>query len=162
MASSWTTRGNLKGPKGDTGLQGPKGDQGIQGPKGDQGIQGPKGDTGATGPAGADATRVPTIVTLANVAAAGTISINSSTGDVFRVTTTGATATLAVPTSPGDGRPLNIEITANVALSLTINASILAIVGIDSPLAVPAGKKCFLGLRPIGTTWYLLAAGVQK
>ena len=62
--------GNVRGPKGDTGLQGPQGEQGPtgatgpQGPKGDtgatgatgprgpQGIQGQKGDTGATGPQG--------------------------------------------------------------------------------------------------------------
>lgn len=68
--TTWTLRGNLKGPqgaqgiqgvkgdKGDTGLTGatgPKGDtgaQGIQGPQGAQGIQGVKGDTGATGPQG--------------------------------------------------------------------------------------------------------------
>ena len=56
--TSWVNVGQIKGPKGDTGLQGiqgVKGDtglQGDQGPKGDtglQGIQGPKGDTGADG-----------------------------------------------------------------------------------------------------------------
>lgn len=53
--------GNLKGPKGDTGLQGP---QGIQGPKGEpfrysdftqeqlNALKGPKGDKGEQGPAG--------------------------------------------------------------------------------------------------------------
>ena len=56
--------GNLKGPKGDTGLQGP---QGIQGPKGEPfrysdftadqlaSLKGPKGDKGEQGPAGTSA-----------------------------------------------------------------------------------------------------------
>ncbi|MBU9745741.1 collagen-like protein [Lachnospiraceae bacterium ASD3451] len=62
--------GNIRGPKGDTGLQGPigaqgpkgatgptgpqgpKGDSGAIGPQGPVGLQGPKGDTGATGPQG--------------------------------------------------------------------------------------------------------------
>lgn len=45
-STTWTNRGNIKGPQGLQGAQGPKGDSGIQGP---QGAQGPKGDTGAQG-----------------------------------------------------------------------------------------------------------------
>jgi hypothetical protein len=60
-ASTWTLRGNIRGPQGvqgTTGAQGPQGIQGTtgaQGPKGDTGAQGPqgvKGDTGATGSQG--------------------------------------------------------------------------------------------------------------
>ena len=52
---AWTSKGSLKGPKGDTGATGPQGErgpQGIQGPqgeKGDTGARGPKGDIGARG-----------------------------------------------------------------------------------------------------------------
>lgn len=54
MALTWIKKGNLKGPKGETGLtgpkgiQGPKGEQGNPGPQGPKGIQGPKGDPGPT------------------------------------------------------------------------------------------------------------------
>lgn len=65
--TSWTLRGNLKGPTGNTGAQGSQGPQGAtgsqgpagatgsQGPQGNTGAQGPKGDTGAQGPAGTPA-----------------------------------------------------------------------------------------------------------
>lgn len=55
---AWIQRGNLKGPKGDTGAQGergpegPQGTPGVQGPKGDKGEpgeRGPKGEQGAPG-----------------------------------------------------------------------------------------------------------------
>lgn len=48
-SSTWTSRGNIKGPQGNvgsTGAQGPKGDTGSQGPKGDTGSQGPPGTPG--------------------------------------------------------------------------------------------------------------------
>jgi hypothetical protein len=45
----WQPKGNIKGPKGDTGLQGA---QGPQGPIGNTGPQGPQGTTGAQGPQG--------------------------------------------------------------------------------------------------------------
>ena len=60
-ASTWTSRGNLKGATGSQGIQGPQGTagtngtngaqgvQGIPGPEGPQGIQGNAGATGATG-----------------------------------------------------------------------------------------------------------------
>jgi hypothetical protein len=63
-AAGWTAKGNIKGPKGDTGqtgstgAAGPPGSTGAQGPKGDQGAtgntgaQGPQGNPGATGPQG--------------------------------------------------------------------------------------------------------------
>lgn len=53
--TGWTSRGSLKGGKGDPGQNGAdgapgaKGDTGDQGPKGDTGDQGPKGDPGADG-----------------------------------------------------------------------------------------------------------------
>lgn len=104
----------------------------------------------------------PVVVSLANVAAAGTISIDASIGNIYRVTTTGSTATLAVPTNAIDADSINIEVTANAALSLTINASILLTTGITTPISVPINKKLFLGLRTIGTTWYLLASTQQS
>ena len=51
-ASSWTLRGNLKGPQGAAGATGATGSQGPQGVKGDTGSQGPQGATGNTGPTG--------------------------------------------------------------------------------------------------------------
>jgi Collagen triple helix repeat (20 copies) len=52
---AWTPKGNIKGPKGDTGAAGNTGATGPQGPIGNTGPQGPqgvKGDTGNTGPQG--------------------------------------------------------------------------------------------------------------
>ena len=70
-ASTWTLRGNIRGPQGIQGIQGPQGPTGLTGPQGPIGLtgpagadstvpgptgptgpQGPKGDTGATGPQG--------------------------------------------------------------------------------------------------------------
>lgn len=104
----------------------------------------------------------PTIVSLSNVSNGNNISVNASQGSMFRVTTTGAGATLTVPSNPTDGVPINIEILANVALSLVLNSSIQLTSGITTPIAVAAGKRLFLGLRPVGTTWYLLASSVQS
>lgn len=104
----------------------------------------------------------PVTQALANVGAGGTINIDAAIGSVYRVTTTGGTATLAVPTNPIDADAIDIEITANVALTLTINASILLTTGIATPINVPANKKLFLKMRTISTTWYLLAATIQN
>jgi hypothetical protein len=153
MTLTWTEEVDLKGPKGDPGATGP---------------QGPQGDTGATGPAG---TAAPTIVGLGNVAAGGNIAIADPThGALYRVTCTGATATLPPPTSPTDGDVVNLEILANVALTLTIGAgasptNTILTGGITSPIAVAAGKVLALALRyrgaaPIG--WRLLAAGADN
>jgi hypothetical protein len=50
--STWTLRGNIKGPTGSQGPQGNTGATGSQGTQGPQGIQGPQGTTGAQGPTG--------------------------------------------------------------------------------------------------------------
>jgi Collagen triple helix repeat (20 copies) len=53
--TTWTNRGNIKGPKGDTGAAGAAGADGAQGPKGDtgaQGVPGPDGAQGTQGPQG--------------------------------------------------------------------------------------------------------------
>lgn len=51
--TTWTLKGNLKGPAGATGPAGPQGVAGPAGATGPAGPQGAKGDTGSTGPAGA-------------------------------------------------------------------------------------------------------------
>lgn len=104
----------------------------------------------------------PILHTLANVAAAGTISIDASMATVYRVPTSGSTATLAVPTQSIDADTINIEVTPSVALALTINAAILLTTGIATPINVPANKKLFIMMRTIGTTWYMLAATIQN
>jgi hypothetical protein len=107
----------------------------------------------------------PIIVTLSNLTTAGqNISIDASVASIYRIATTSSasTCTLAVPTNPIDGDAINVEVSATVATSVTINASILLTTGITSPIAVPIGKKLFLGLRTIGSTWYLLAAQIQS
>lgn len=51
-ASTWTSRGSLRGPQGIQGPQGPTGPQGATGPQGTKGDTGATGPTGPTGPAG--------------------------------------------------------------------------------------------------------------
>lgn len=87
---AWVVKGNLKGPKGDTGERGPQGIQGPQGEKGDTGAQGPKGDTGEQGPQGATGARGPQGIgiTVGSGAPSGTpVSgssyIDSSTGNLY-------------------------------------------------------------------------------
>lgn len=132
--------GNVKGPKGDTGLtgavgpqgptgktgatgavgpQGPQGETGIAGPqgakgdKGDPGIQGPKGATGAQGPIGP-------------AGAAGAQGPKGDTGPTaFKVdatvqstvvakTTRNASATkLKVQMQTSDGKVLEVETTVD-------------------------------------------------
>lgn len=81
---AWTSKGSLKGPKGDTGATGPQGErgpQGIQGPqgkKGDTGAQGPKGDTGARGVGIRCGSGAPS-----GTAVAGELYIDTSTGDLY-------------------------------------------------------------------------------
>ncbi|MFA7264904.1 MAG: hypothetical protein WC054_01090 [Candidatus Nanopelagicales bacterium] len=105
----------------------------------------------------------PVITTLSNVANGGTINVDSTIATVYRVTTTGATATLAVPTQGIDGDQINYEITANAALTLTLNGSLLLTSGIATPIAVPINKRLFLGLRNrSGTGWFVLAAQIQS
>ena len=78
---AWVVKGNLKGPKGDTGERGPQGIQGPQGVKGDTGERGPQGSTGARGPQGIG-------ITVGSGAPSGTpVSgssyIDSSTGNLY-------------------------------------------------------------------------------
>lgn len=106
--------------------------------------------------------KAPVIFSLSNVAGGGTISIDASQGDICRVTTTGTTATLAVPTNATDGDPINLEVTTSGnALTLSLNASIVNCSGATAPFSVGSGKKAFIGLRPISSTWYLLAYSVE-
>jgi hypothetical protein len=91
---AWNPKGNIKGPKGDTGSQGPtgpagpQGQQGTTGPQGPTGAQGPQGPTGATGPQGQRGSDW--IVQPNNPPAptgselTGDIWLNSVTGDIFQ------------------------------------------------------------------------------
>lgn len=53
LTRTFTLRGNLKGPTGDTGATGPTGAAGATGPPGSTGATGATGPTGATGATGA-------------------------------------------------------------------------------------------------------------
>lgn len=104
----------------------------------------------------------PVIVTLANVGAGGTISIDASIGSVYRVTTTGSTATLAVPTNPIDSDLIAVEILANAALTLTINASILLTGGATGSVSIPINKRTFITMRYVTSVgWFVLGQSVQ-
>jgi len=84
--STWTTRGNFKGLKGDTGSQGLNGDKGDTG---SQGLQGLKGDTGAQGAQGAKGDKGDT----------GTQGIQGAKGDKGDTGTTGAAGAKGDPGS---------------------------------------------------------------
>lgn len=102
-STSWTGRGNIRGPQGltgDTGATGPAGPQGIKGdtgltgpagstgPAGPQGVKGDTGLTGATGPAGAAGSKW----LSGNGVPAGTLGVvtdwylNTANGDVYEKT----------------------------------------------------------------------------
>lgn len=72
---AWTSKGSLKGPKGDTGATGP---QGERGPQGIQGPQGKKGDTGARGVGIRCGSGAPS-----GTAGAGELYIDTATGDLY-------------------------------------------------------------------------------
>lgn len=124
-----------------------------------RGAQGVKGDTGDTGPAG---TASPTIVSIGNVANGGTITIASAAhGATYRATATGAGLTLGVPGGAVEGETINVEVSASVATTLTIHASITRTTGLASTLGIAVGKCGYLGLRYRGSAWRLLAATVD-
>lgn len=110
-------------------------------------------------PGGSDPLRQ--LVSTGNVGAT-TWTPNLASGNFYRANATASTITLGVPTNGVDTADLQLELTASVATSLAINASILLTTGITTPIAIASGKKAFLGLRCIGTTWYLIAATVQS
>jgi hypothetical protein len=104
----------------------------------------------------------PIIASPSSPSNGGTLTVDASTATVFRVSTGVAGFTLAVPTKPTDGQQLNFEISPSVTHSLTLNASILLTSGITSPIAVPSGKKLFLGLRYVSTAWFAIAQAIQS
>ena len=92
-----------KGEKGDTGEQGPqglKGDQGIQGEKGATGDRGPQGETGVRGSRWYSGTAMTGTSTTGTVFSTSGITdalvndmyINTSTGNIYQCTTSGAAA----------------------------------------------------------------------
>jgi lysophospholipase L1-like esterase len=104
----------------------------------------------------------PVIVNLAAVAAGGTIAIDASIGSTYRVTASGATVILGVPTQPIDGDTIVVEILCSVACTITINASIIPTGGAGSSIPMAAGKRWFGTLRYItGVGWFLLGSGPQ-
>jgi hypothetical protein len=80
---------------------------------------------------------------------------------VFRYTPAVAGWILGNPTNGVDGLQINIEITPSVSFTLTITGPALT-TGITSPVAVASGKKCFVGLRYSGSTWYVIALTTQS
>lgn len=90
-----------------------------------------------------------------------TITLDSSLGTFFRVSLAGD-RTLAVPTNGTDGQRLLVEALASSAQRiLTLNASILLIVGAATPITIPSGKRWFGGLLRSSSTWYLIASAIQ-
>jgi hypothetical protein len=98
----------------------------------------------------------------AEVAAANGATITpTTTADLYRARTTGATATLAVPSGTAtDAEVLNVEVYATVALALTLAAGYVETGAITTSQSVAAGKVLHLALRyrsiaPAG--WRVLA-----
>jgi hypothetical protein len=87
---AWQPKGNIKGPKGDTGATGNTGAQGPQGNTGAQGPQGVKGDTGNTGAQGptgqAEVWWSGAGVPPTGTGAIGDWYLNTSTDDVYEKT----------------------------------------------------------------------------
>ncbi len=104
---------------------------------------------------------LPVITTLTTIST-GNINIDASVGSLYRITVTGATAALPVPTNAIDGDVINVEVYAStVAVTLTINASIIEAGGLAASYVIPIGKVLHLALRfrnvaPAG--WRLLAS----
>lgn len=110
------------------------------------------------------------IVSLTDAAAGGTVSIDASTGSLFRGRLTGSTATLAVPTGVADGRTINVELYATTACTLTLASGITLVGGQAGTIDVPGTKLLSLALRYRSATtpttlparWRLLAATVDN
>jgi hypothetical protein len=89
----------LKGDTGDTGPAGPKGDTGDTGATGATGPQGPKGDTGNTGATGPQGPNGDGGTAFSVTGVSGTMVLSTmATGDIRRVTLTGAVTAVTLPT----------------------------------------------------------------
>lgn len=114
----------------------------------------------------------PVVLTLADVAGNGTISLNASAATLYRVRGTGSPITFAAPGNPIDADVVNAEIYNSSGSSLVINiaAAIFETGGLPAAYTVPAGKALFLALRYRATTspatltagWRLLAATIEN
>jgi hypothetical protein len=93
-ASTWTLRGNIKGPTGATGATGATGSTGATGPASTvPGPAGPIGDTGPTGPAGP----IETTQVIEAVSTTAYTIVAADAGKLKRLTFAGAiTVTLPV------------------------------------------------------------------
>lgn len=111
--TTWTLRGNLRGPAGATGPTGstgatgpagpagPTGSTGAQGPQGPIGLTGPTGNTGATGPAGPQGVKGDTGAT-GSTGPQGPIGLTGPAGPTGSTGATGAVGPVgpAGPTGP--------------------------------------------------------------
>lgn len=105
-------------------------------------------------------TVIPVITSPTAPTNGATVTPDSTLASVFRYTPAVAGWILGNPTNGVDGDQINIEITPSTTFSLTITGPALT-TGITSPVAVASGKKCFVGLRYSGSTWYVIALAVQ-
>lgn len=106
---------------------------------------------------------IPAQTTVANN---GTATPNQA-DDVDRFNTTGANATLAVPSgTPVDGNVVNVEVySTGSATNLVLAGGYVLTGGQTSPVAVPSGKVAHLALRYRGAVpagWRILAVSVDN
>jgi hypothetical protein len=90
-----------------------------------------------------------------------TVNFDCTMASVFRFTPAVAGWILGNPTNGIDGLQVNVEITPSTAFVLTITGPALT-TGLSSTVSIASGKKCFIGLRYSGSTWYVLASTVQQ
>lgn len=91
----------------------------------------------------------------------------SQADDVDRFNTTGANATLAVPSgTPVDGNVVNVEVySTGSATNLVLASGYILTGGQASPVAIPTGKVAHLALRYRGVApagWRILAVSVDN
>jgi hypothetical protein len=106
-------------------------------------------------------TVIPVIYTPAAPTNGATVTPDATMASVFRYTPAVAGWILGNPTNGVDGLQINIEITPSTAFTLTITGPALT-TGITQPVAVANAKKCFVGLRYSGGTWYVIALTTQS
>jgi hypothetical protein len=128
-------------------------------------IKGPPGTTDASGitTGTLSAARLPNV--LSTVRTASTLSIDASvSGNNVNYTATG-NVTVNVPTNGADHQVLQVVILASAAITVTFNASLQRLTGIDASYTVPAGKKMRIALRrsDLGSvTWIVEAVGITQ
>lgn len=97
----------------------------------------------------------------ATFSSGSTIALDAAIDSMFRGSIS-QDVTLNPPSNGSDPQKIMVVITASgAARTVTLHSAIVKVTEKAFPMSIPQDKKLFLGMLREGTTWYLLAAGLE-